>query len=35
MIMGTVLFSATLVVSANLAVDVLYRRLGPRIRGGI
>jgi peptide/nickel transport system permease protein len=32
MIMGTVLFGATLVVSANLAVDVLYRWLDPRIR---
>ncbi len=32
MIMGTVLFSALMVVSANLVVDVLYRVVDPRIR---
>jgi peptide/nickel transport system permease protein len=32
MIMGTVLFSALVVVLANLAVDVLYRFVDPRIR---
>jgi peptide/nickel transport system permease protein len=32
MIMGTVLFSALMVVSANLLVDVLYRVVDPRIR---
>ncbi|BCM89841.1 glutathione transport system permease protein GsiC [Abditibacteriota bacterium] len=32
MIMGTVLFSALMVVSANLIVDVLYRIVDPRIR---
>jgi peptide/nickel transport system permease protein len=31
MIMGTVLFSATAVVVANLVVDILYPRLDPRI----
>ncbi len=34
MIMGTVLLSATLVVSANLAVDILYRWIDPRIKAG-
>ena len=34
MIMGTVLFSATMVVSANLVVDILYRWLDPRIKTG-
>ena len=34
MIMGTVLFSALLVISANLVVDVLYRWIDPRIRAG-
>ncbi|MBN8247825.1 MAG: ABC transporter permease [Verrucomicrobia bacterium] len=34
MIMGTVLFSAALVVGANLVVDVLYRWMDPRIRSG-
>jgi peptide/nickel transport system permease protein len=33
MIMGTVLFSALLVVSANLIVDVVYRLIDPRIKG--
>lgn len=32
MIMGTVLFSATLVVGANLVVDALYGWIDPRIR---
>ncbi len=32
MIMGTVLFSALMVISANLIVDVLYRVVDPRIR---
>ena len=32
-IMGTVLFSATIVVAANLVVDVLYQWLDPRIKG--
>ncbi len=32
LIMGTVLFSALLIVAANLAVDVLYAWLDPRIR---
>jgi peptide/nickel transport system permease protein len=32
MIMGTVLFSATMVVCANLVVDALYRWIDPRIR---
>lgn len=31
MIMGTVLFSAALVVAANVAVDLLYGRLDPRV----
>ncbi len=33
MIMGTVMFSATLVVGANLMVDILYRWMDPRIKG--
>lgn len=33
MIMGTVLFSATLVVGANLVVDALYGWIDPRVRG--
>jgi peptide/nickel transport system permease protein len=32
MIMGTVLFSACLVVAANIAVDLLYATIDPRIR---
>ncbi len=32
MIMGTVLFSALMVVSANLLVDAIYRLVDPRIR---
>jgi peptide/nickel transport system permease protein len=32
MIMGTVLFSAVLVVGANLVVDILYRWIDPRIK---
>ena len=32
MIMGTVLFSALMVVTANLVVDALYRVVDPRIR---
>jgi peptide/nickel transport system permease protein len=32
MIMGTVLFAALLVVTANLVVDVTYRLVDPRIR---
>ncbi len=32
MIMGTVLFSALMVIGANLIVDVLYRIVDPRIR---
>lgn len=32
MIMGVVLFSATLVVAANLAVDLAYRWIDPRIK---
>ena len=32
MIMGTVLFSATLVVSVNLVVDLLYQWIDPRIK---
>ena len=32
--MGTVLFSAALVVAANLIVDLLYAWLDPRIRLG-
>ena len=34
MIMGTVLFSAVLVVAANIAVDVLYLAIDPRMRAG-
>ena len=34
MILGTVLFSAVLVVSANIAVDLLYTAIDPRIRRG-
>lgn len=34
MIMGTVLFSATAVVTANFVVDLLYRWIDPRIKGG-
>ena len=30
-VMGTVLFYAVLLIAANLAVDVLYRFLDPRI----
>jgi peptide/nickel transport system permease protein len=33
-IMGTVLFGAALVVAANLAVDLTYRFVDPRIRLG-
>ena len=32
MIMGTVMFSAVLVVGANLVVDILYRWIDPRIK---
>lgn len=32
MVMGTILFAAGVVVAANLAVDLLYTRLDPRIR---
>jgi peptide/nickel transport system permease protein len=32
MIMGTVMFSATIVVAANLVVDILYRWIDPRIK---
>ncbi len=32
MIMGTVLFSAVMVVAANLAVDLVYRLIDPRVR---
>lgn len=32
MIMGTVLFSAFLVVTANIAVDLVYRLVDPRVR---
>jgi peptide/nickel transport system permease protein len=32
MVMGTVLFSAIFIVLANLAVDVFYRTLDPRIQ---
>jgi len=32
MIMGTVLFSALMVVSANIAVDFAYRLIDPRVR---
>jgi len=31
-IMGTVMFSAVIVVVANLVVDVLYRWIDPRIK---
>jgi ABC-type dipeptide/oligopeptide/nickel transport system permease component len=34
MIMGTVMFSALIVVIANLVVDVLYRWVDPRIKSG-
>ncbi len=34
MIMGTVLFSSALVVGANWAVDLTYRWIDPRIKGG-
>ncbi|HLX38710.1 MAG TPA: ABC transporter permease, partial [Candidatus Binataceae bacterium] len=34
LIMGTVLFSAFLIVIANLIVDLLYAYLDPRIRLG-
>jgi peptide/nickel transport system permease protein len=34
LVMGTVLFSAALVVAANLIVDLLYAWLDPRIRLG-
>lgn len=34
MILGTVLFSAVLVVTANMVVDVLYMAIDPRIRHG-
>ncbi len=34
MIMGTVLFTATLVVTANFVVDILYRWIDPRIKSG-
>ncbi|HTT76467.1 MAG TPA: ABC transporter permease [Candidatus Binataceae bacterium] len=34
LIMGTVMFSACLIVAANLAVDLLYAWLDPRIRLG-
>lgn len=34
MIMGTVLFSAVLVVGANLVVDILYHWIDPRIKAG-
>ena len=34
MIMGTVMFSATMVVAVNLIVDLLYQWIDPRIRGG-
>ena len=33
-IMGTVIFSAVIVVAANLVVDVLYRWIDPRIKVG-
>jgi peptide/nickel transport system permease protein len=33
MIMGTVIFSATIVVTANLVVDLLYQWIDPRIKG--
>ena len=31
-IMGTVMFSAALVVATNLVVDVVYRWIDPRIK---
>jgi len=31
-IMGTVMFSAVIVVAANLVVEVLYRWIDPRIK---
>lgn len=34
MIMGTVMLSATMVVTANLVVDILYRWIDPRIKAG-
>ena len=34
-IMGTVLFSALLVVVANLIVDILYRWIDPRIQAAL
>jgi peptide/nickel transport system permease protein len=34
MIMGTVLFSAVLVVGANWVVDLLYGWIDPRIKSG-
>jgi peptide/nickel transport system permease protein len=35
MIMGTVMFSAVVVVIANLVVDLLYRWIDPRIKGSV
>lgn len=35
MIMGTVLFSAFAVVLASLVVDILYRRIDPRVRDAV
>jgi peptide/nickel transport system permease protein len=35
MIMGTVLFSALLVVGANLVVDILYQWIDPRIKASV
>jgi len=35
MIMGTVMFSAALVVGANLLVDALYRWIDPRIKSAL
>jgi len=35
MIMGTVLFAAAMVVGANIAVDLVYRLLDPRIRSSV
>jgi len=34
MIMGTVMFAGTLVILANLCVDLLYRWIDPRIKAG-
>jgi len=31
-VMGTVLFTATLVVASNLVVDIVYFKLDPRLR---